>query len=135
MAELDFTQPVNQVRLLISDVDEANLVLEDVHIEGYLGLYGVVAPYDVAELSQVRRAAADALDAIASSEALIGKVIRTQLLTTDGPKTADALRKHASSLRALADAASGDDSTDGYFGVADFRPYATRGEAAEWPVW
>ena len=61
-----------------------------------IGFDGEHAPQVSAEL-------APALDAIATSEALISKAIRTQVLSTDGPKTADALRKHAATLRAEAD--------------------------------
>ena len=43
--------------------------------------------------------AAQALDVIASSEALLSKKITTQDLTTDGPAVAEALRAHAAALR------------------------------------
>lgn len=43
--------------------------------------------------------AAQALDIIASSEALLSKKITTQDLTTDGPAVAEALRAHAAALR------------------------------------
>lgn len=91
---IDYSTTIGQVRLIIADVDEDELILDDAMIQGYLTLNG----------DNVRRAAADALDAIASSEALVSKVIRTQDLATDGAKVADALRKHADRLRAQADA-------------------------------
>lgn len=97
---IDYSTPVGQVRLLISDVNEAEPILDDGHIGGFLKLNG----------DNVRRAAADALDAIASSEALVSKAIRTQDLQTDGTKVADTLRKHADRLRAQAD----DDEDDGF---------------------
>lgn len=96
---IDYAAPEGQVRLLIADVNEANLVLDDAQITGYLSL----------NAGDVRLAAADALDAIASSEALISKVIRTQDLSTDGSKTAAALREHATRLRQQAADASDDD--------------------------
>jgi hypothetical protein len=96
---IDYETPLGQVRLLISDVNDAEPILTDTHINGFLGLNG----------ENVRRAAADALDAIASSEALVSKAIRTQDLQTDGAKVADALRKHADRLRAQADAEMDDD--------------------------
>lgn len=99
------------VRLLIADVstDESKRLLDDTQIEAFLALEGGV----------VKLAAAQALDTIASSEALVAKVIKTQDLSTDGPKTADALRKHAASLRAQVKA-SDDEADDGFFfGTAD----------------
>jgi len=116
---IDFTSVRGQVRLLTSDVDETNLVLSDEMIDGYLQLHAGRA-------GQIRRAAADALDAIATSEALIGKVMRTaDGRSTDGAKVADALRKHAAGLRTEADAQDEDAawSDDGAFGVTEFAPY------------
>ncbi len=117
---VEYTSPKGQVRLLIADIDESDLVLTDAMIDGYLALH-------TGSPSQIRRAAADALDAIATSEALVSKVVRTaDGRTTDGAKVADALRKHAVALRAEADAQDEDaawDDPDGGFGVTEFVPY------------
>lgn len=104
---IDYTVPLGQVRLLIADTDEANLVLDDPQVTGFLAI----------NAGSVRRAAADALDAIADSEVLVSKVIKTQDLATDGAKTADALRVHAERLRKQAE----DD--DFVFDIVDFDPY------------
>jgi hypothetical protein len=117
---IDHTTPVGQVRLLIADTTESALTLTDQQVEGYLGLYGGTAA--TSTLSQTRRAAADALDAIATSEALVSKVIRTHDLSTDGAKLADVLRKQAATLRAQADTAD-DDAAGGFLDVAEFSPY------------
>lgn len=93
---LDPTTAVGQVRLLISDTDEDNLVFSDAEISAFLALEG----------ASVRLAAAQALDTIASNEVMVSKVIRTQDLATDGAKVADALRKHAASLRATESAST-----------------------------
>jgi len=89
----------DKVRLLIADVDTdpAKQLLTDDQVDGFLEL----------EAANVKRAAADALDAIASSEALVSKKIRTQDLATDGPAVADSLRKHADRLRVQADEVDG----------------------------
>lgn len=101
-------ETVATVRLLIADTDAANQLLDDLQIEDLLTLEG----------ESVKLAAAQALDIIASSEALVSKVIKSQDLSTDGPKTARALREHAASLRGQAAAA--DEDGDGfYFGVID----------------
>jgi hypothetical protein len=86
---VDYGVPEGQVRLLIADTNEADLIYQDAELSGFLALNG----------DDVRLAAADALDAMASSEAMVSKVIRTQDLSTDGAKVADALRVHATQLR------------------------------------
>ena len=69
-----------------------------------------------------RLAAADALEAIAVSEVLVSKKIRTQDLTTDGPAVSAELRALAKRLRDAAQAAAGlADAFDG-FDVVDTVP-------------
>lgn len=121
MAAIDYSSPVGKIRLLIADLDpDAPLLADDV-LEGYLSLNG----------ENLYRAAADALDAMATSEVLISRKIRTQDLSTDGPAVATALRQQAASLRAKADAedASGGDYFE-FFPSRPFRPL----EGSEWPV-
>lgn len=55
------------------------------------------------------RASARALRIIAASEVLVSKAIRTQDLSTDGAKVADALRRLAEDFDAEADAEEADD--------------------------
>ncbi|MEU8199286.1 hypothetical protein AB0C10_36425 [Microbispora amethystogenes] len=118
MAVEFYDTDVGQVRLLIPDVDEDNQLLDDEQIRGFLAMEG-----------SVKRAAAQALDVIASSEALISKKIRTQEgLTTDGPAVAKELRARAADLRVQA-AAEGDDG--GGFDVVDFADPHTRRLGAE----
>lgn len=104
---IDYTQPTGQIRLLIADVDDDPLI-DDEQLAGYLALND----------DSVRRAAADALDAIADSETLVSKKIRTQDLQTDGPATATSLRAHAARLRAQADA------DESFVEIIDFAPSA-----------
>lgn len=104
---IDFTSPLGQVRLLIADVDEGSEVLTDSMINGFLGL---------APNGDVRLAAADALDTIAISEALVLKVMTTLDVTTDGAALARVLREKATALRAqVADGLDG----GGDFEIAD----------------
>lgn len=107
---LDYTTPEAQVRLTIIDTDETNFVFTDAQITAFLAMAG----------GSVDRAAARALDVIASDEALTSKVIRTQDLATDGPKTAAALREHAKQLREQAD-----HEDEGYFEIINFDPWAS----------
>lgn len=91
----DNTAQVGQVRHLIADLDTGeNQVFTNDQLATYLALNG----------DDVRRAAADGLDAIAVSELLVSKVIRTQDLQTDGAKVAAELRARAKDLRDRADA-------------------------------
>lgn len=94
---------VDQVRVLIVDVDTASPLFTDDQLRTYLSLNG----------DNVRRAAADALEAIAVSEVLVSKKIRTQDLSTDGPAVSAELRALAKQLRAQADA---DDDAQAWFG-------------------
>lgn len=118
-------------RLLIADTDTANQVLTDDQAIRFLGMYGVAEPeYNIdADIWLVRRAAAEALDAIAISETLIGKVIRSQDLSTDGTKVAASLRAQADRFRARADdeeyASTGGDPG---LSVIEFSPWS------EWQV-
>lgn len=119
---IDFTTHVGRVRLLIADLDESAFLLTNEVVDAYLGLHE----------ENVYRAAADAMDAIATSETLLGKKIRTQDLQTDGPAVATDLRKRAAELRARADAddAKAADAGD-VFEVIPFHPYG-KPEGAEW---
>lgn len=115
----DYNTPVGQVRLLIGD-ESATPIFSDEQITGFLAINPIM-----------KRAAADALDAIASSEALLSKKITTQDRATDGPAVAAELRKHAIQLRAQADA--DDDTEDSYFDITPFQPYWHHAhEAEEW---
>lgn len=102
------TIPRDAVRLLISDTGTGtSQLLTDTQIDTFLEI----------EAASIKLAAAQALDTIASSEALVSKVIKTQDLATDGPKVAAELRKHAAALRAQAAAEASD--ADEYFELVD----------------
>jgi hypothetical protein len=106
---------VQTVRLLIPDTDTANQLLRDDQLQALADLEG----------GNLRLTAAQALDVIASSEVMVGKVIRSQDLATDGAKVSTELRARATSLREQAAAALDDaDDDGGGFAVVDFDPYA-----------
>lgn len=113
------TEAQDDVRLLIADTNPASRVFSTRQIAQFLRLNG----------DNVRRAAAQALDVMASNEALVSKVIKTQDLSTDGAKVAEALRKQAAELRRQADAGEGEDEASG-FEIAEFEPYQSRPELA-----
>lgn len=126
---IDVTTPVGQVRLLIADMSEdtARQILTDTMIEGYLAISGVTQPYEDVPSWSVRRAAASALDAIATSETLVSKVIRTQDLSTDGAKVGAELRAQAKALRDQATADEDASYDDDSFAVLEFNPYPPGG--------
>lgn len=76
------------VRLLIADTGSPQL-LSDPDLQTFLDLEG----------GNIRRAAAQALDTIASSEVLVSKVITSNGLSTNGAAVAKALQDRATSLR------------------------------------
>lgn len=90
----DLTVNAGKVRLLIPDTSATAYVFEDEEIDAFLALE-----------TDVRRAAALALETIASSQALTLKVIRILDLQTDGARTSDALLKRAAQLRTQAEEA------------------------------
>lgn len=87
MGLISFVTPPNAGEVIITTYHHA--LLTDDNIQTFLDING----------ANVRRAAADALDTIASSEALIQKRITMLDLQTDGKAVAEALRAHAKALR------------------------------------
>lgn len=80
------------IRLRIGDKDGDNPIFDD----------GEIAAFLTAEGDDWRRGAALALETMASSEAMIQKVIRTLELQTDGAKLATEFRAQAAALRSQA---------------------------------
>jgi hypothetical protein len=106
----DYTTAIGQVRLLIPDVEQldnladpsasAAYIFSDPQIQAFLTLYS----------NNVKRAAAQAKLVLATSEALINKVIRTADYATDGAKLGAELRAQAAALQAEADKDEAEDS-------------------------
>lgn len=98
--------------MLISDVavtDATRLIYSDEELTAFLAMN-----------VGVKRAAAAALDAVASNELQVSKVIKTQDLTTNAEATAAGLRKQAQALRDQADRDSDDAAP---LSIVDFDPY------------
>lgn len=111
---------IADVRLLIADVDPEAQLFSDAQLQSFLRIVG-----GEGESWHVRRAAAEALDTIAVSEVLVGKVIRSQDLTTDGAKVSAELRARANSLRDRADKDEDEASPEDSGGVeiVEFAPW------------
>lgn len=118
---IDYTSPVGQTRLLIPDVEELydprqlnkapEYIFTDAQINAFLSIEG----------GNVKKAAAAAKLAIATTEALILKVLTTDDKATDGAKLGAELRQQAKQLRAEAEQDEADDTTFMYIGF-DPRP-------------
>jgi hypothetical protein len=121
----DPTTALGRIRLLISDVDVSAPMFNDLEITAFYTM----------SASNVRLGAAEALDTMASNEAMVSKVIRTLDLSVDGTKVGAELRARAATLRATA---ADYDSDGNLFGMAvvDFRPerWLLGPELAE-PTW
>lgn len=121
--------PIGRVRKYIPDLvqleDPKNpgsapeYYFSDIEIAGYISEY--VDAESEPTRSQVKRAAADAIDALANNEALILKKIKTEDLETDGPALANSLRAGARQLRQQAD--DEDKAASAYFDIVPFKHY------------
>lgn len=107
----DPTTDLGMMRLLCTDLDEVAPLFTDVQLQALLDL----------EAGNIRLAAAQALDTIASSEVLISKKLTTMDLSTDGPAVAAELRARAGALR---EQAAGVDVTGAVFAfdIVDYDP-------------
>ena len=88
----DLTTVVGKIRMLIPDRVTPGHVWEDDELTALYTLEG----------NDLRLGAAMALEAMASDQAMVLKVIRLLDVTTDGAKVSDALLKRAVGLRAAA---------------------------------
>jgi hypothetical protein len=109
----DPNSPVGQVRLLIGDtvLDGGEYIFSDEFIGGYLTVNS----------NNVRYAAADALDVLATNEAYISKKLRSESIQTDGASIANAIRLHAAALRARAKQDAEALDAEGAVEIVDFR--------------
>ena len=122
--------PVGRVRKYVPDLvqleDTKNpaaakeYYFSDAEISGFIGEYAAAGTDPTR--AQVKRAAADIIDALANNEALVLKKIKTEDLQTDGPATANALRAGARALRQQADDEDAA-SSDNFFDVVPFKHY------------
>lgn len=123
---IDYSTDRGRVRLLIPDTNEPDFLLSDAQIDTFLALErGAGTPL-------IKRAAAAALETIASSEALVSKKLRDKDVATDGPAVAQELRARAAQLRADADLDEDNDLADGGgLDIVDFADPWTRSWGAE----
>ena len=108
----DYTTAIGQVRLLIPDTEQLGdtpaYIFSDPQISAFLALYS----------NSIKRAAAQAKLVLATSEALINKVIRSYDYQTDGAKLGAELRAQSQALREEADIDEKDDASDTFLVAA-----------------
>ena len=131
----DFTSDVGRVRKYIPDVrqvadpanpyDEPSYIFSDEELQSFVD--------DQTELGiiptrswHIRRAAADAMIAIANDENLILKKIVTEDLETDGPAVATAMIKAATLAYSRADAEEGNSQVEEIFYSVPYTHYPAR---------
>lgn len=118
---------IEKMRVLIPDneqIFDGNYLFTDAELTTYVEIAG----------GSILRAASYAVLAIANSEAMISKVIKTQDLSTNGAAVADALRLTA---KQLADRADAEESKldEFYLEFIDYGTGTTRPELTEWNWW
>ena len=107
---------IGKVRLLCNDNVSASAIFQDDEITYFLTM----------EDSNIRRAAALALETIASNEVLVQKVIRLLDISTNGASESAELLKRAALLRQQADEA--ESNVDGGIEIAEviYDPFSYR---------
>lgn len=96
---IDYTSPIGQVRVLIPDLRKLE-DLRDIRNEPrYLFTDDEILAFLAINNGNVKRAAADACDAIGMDKALQLLVLKTDDKQTDGAKLLDAIVKRAKALR------------------------------------
>lgn len=125
----DYSTLIGQVRLLIPDVeqleDPTNLaqtpeyIFSDPQIQAFLSM----------NANNIKRAASSAKLALATSEVLINKVIKTYDYATDGAKVGAELRAQAQALR---DEADKDDLYEAHDSFIVVKHHPHHGWADDW---
>lgn len=103
----DLSTDVGKIRVLIPDNKGDAYVFEDDELAAFYALEG----------NSLKRAAALALETIASNEVMVLKIIRLLDISTDGAKVSDALLKRAEKLRSQAD--DEETAANGGFDIAE----------------
>ena len=116
----DYASVVGQIRLLIPDTEQLENLAEPTASASYIFNDAQIQAFATLYADNVKRAAAQAKLVLATSEALIAKVIRTADYTTDGAKLGAELRAQAKQLQDEADKDDLADSYDESFAVVGY---------------
>ena len=96
---IDYTSPIGQVRVLIPDLRKLEDLRDLRNEPRYLFTDDEILAFLAISNGNVKRAAADACDAIGMDKALQLLVLKTDDKQTDGAKLLDAIVKRAKTLR------------------------------------
>ena len=96
---IDYTSPIGQVRVLIPDLRKLEDLRDLRNEPRYLFTDDEILAFLAVNNGSVKRAAADACDAIGMDKALQLLVLKTDDKQTDGAKLLDAIVKRARTLR------------------------------------
>ena len=96
---IDYTSPIGQVRVLIPDLRKLEDLRDLRNEPRYLFTDDEILAFLAVNNENVKRAAADACDAIGMDKALQLLVLKTDDKQTDGAKLLDAIVKRAKTLR------------------------------------
>lgn len=96
---IDYTSPIGQVRVLIPDLRKLEDLRDLRNEPRYLFTDDEILAFLAVNSGNVKRAAADACDAIGMDKALQLLVLKTDDKQTDGAKLLDAVVKRARVLR------------------------------------
>ena len=96
---IDYTSPVGRVRVLIPDLRKLEDLRDLRNEPRYLFTDDEILAFLAVNNGNVKRAAADACDAIGMDKALQLLVLKTDDKQTDGAKLLDAIVKRAKTLR------------------------------------
>lgn len=96
---IDYTSPIGQVRVLIPDLRKLEDLRDLRNEPRYLFTDDEILAFLAVNNGSVKRAAADACDAIGMDKALQLLVLKTDDKQTDGAKLLDAIVKRAKTLR------------------------------------
>jgi hypothetical protein len=114
----DYSTAVGQVRLLIPDTEQLENLADPSASSAYIFSDSQITAFLSMYSDNIKRAAAQAKLVLATSEALINKVIRTYDYQTDGAKLGAELRAQAQALREEADLDDKDDASDTFLVAA-----------------
>lgn len=96
---IEYTSPIGQVRVLIPDLRKLEDLRDLRNEPRYLFTDDEILAFLAVNNGNVKRAAADACDAIGMDKALQLLVLKTDDKQTDGAKLLDAIVKRAKTLR------------------------------------
>lgn len=99
----NYATAIGQVRLLIPDVEQLDNLANPSAADAYIFNDSQIQAFLSMNKDNVKRAAAQAKLALATSEALINKVIKSYDFSTDGAKLGAELRAQAEQLQKDAD--------------------------------